>query len=189
MKKLVRFTGFFIFTALLAACALQPSGSPSVPTEQAVLVPAETATSTPVDAAANVFGPGTFTIDLPQGWDIFGPLTVENEENGAYEVFLLGENAAGSDGPGASRVAILDAGTWTVGEFVLAQCSTCPENPYESVTLGGLPATRTQIGGGGVPFMVTWYFVEKDGKLFAFAIHDPETIEPLEDVIQTIQFE
>jgi hypothetical protein len=87
-----------------------------------------------------------------------------------------------------SRVVVANASEWTPEEFALSQCSTCPENPIESLILGGLPASRTQVGGGGVPFMVTWYFIEHGDDLIALAIHDPETLEPLDEVIQSIQF-
>jgi hypothetical protein len=38
-------------------------------------------------------------------------------------------------------------------------------------------------------FMMTWYFVPYQDKLIGFAIHDPETLAPLEEVIQSKQFE
>jgi hypothetical protein len=49
-----------------------------------------------------------------------------------------------------------------------------------------MPASRTQVGGGGVPFVITWYFVEHNGNLIALAIHDQQTLEPLDAVIQSI---
>ena len=61
-------------------------------------------------------------------------------------------------------------------------CSTCPENSFEEVTVGGKPGLRTEIGGGGVPMVITWTFVENQGKLIAFAIHDPQTLAPLNAV-------
>ncbi|MEJ2758140.1 MAG: hypothetical protein P8046_06605 [Anaerolineales bacterium] len=74
-------------------------------------------------------------------------------------------------------------------DLALMQCSTCPDNGFEEVTLGGQPALRTQIGGGGVPFMVTWYYVEHGENLIGIDIHDPETLEPLTSVIESIQFQ
>ena len=66
--------------------------------------------------------------------------------------------------------------------------STCLDYPFEDVALDRRPARRTQIGGGGVPFTVTWFFIEGKDQLIALAIHDLETLEPLEEVIKTIRF-
>jgi hypothetical protein len=136
-----------------------------------------------------LFGEGTFTLALPEGWDVAGPTVAGNDPDRPYEDWALGTDPTASGGPGTSHVAILDPAQWTAEDFALAQCSACPQNPFEDVVVGGKPARRTQVGGGGVPFTITWYFVEHNGKLIAFAIHDPETLEPLEDVIASIQFE
>lgn len=174
---------------LLGACSTQPEATatpmptevPSAPTEEP---------SMPVDEPAQrVFGPGTFSLDLPDGWDVFGPVEVTTDPDRPYEVYRLGENPSASGGPGMSIVAIDREAKWTPEDFALAQCSTCPDNGFESVTIDGIPALRTEIGGGGVPMMITWTFVEHQGNFIAFAIHDPETLEPLEDVIQSIQFD
>lgn len=174
---------------LFSACSTQPEATaaplptepPSVPTE---------APAVPVDEPVErVFGPGTFSLDLPEGWDIFGPSEVTSDPDRPYEVYRLGEDPTASGGPGLSIVAIDREAKWTPEEFALAQCSTCPNNGFESITIDGIPGLRTEIGGGGVPMMVTWYFLEHQGNFIAFAIHDPETLEPLEDVIQSIQFD
>jgi hypothetical protein len=94
-----------------------------------------------------------------------------------------------SGGPGASKIIIADSATLTVDEFALAQCSTCPSHPFEEVTLGGMPARRTLVGGNGVPFTITWVFIEKNGKLIGLAIHDPDTLAPLEEVLLSIRLE
>jgi hypothetical protein len=181
------FAGLTLF--LLGACNTQPDVTkdplptdlPSVPTEEPPI---------PIDEPAQrVFGPGTFSLDLPEGWDIFGPIEVTNDPDRPYEAYHLGEDPTSSGGPGVSIVAIDRTAKWTPEDFVLSQCSTCPQNPFESVTLDGIPALRTEIGGGGVPIMITWYFVEHRGNFIAFALHDPETLEPLEETIETIQFE
>jgi hypothetical protein len=62
-------------------------------------------------------------------------------------------------------------------------------NTFESVTLAGKSAIRAQIGGGGVPFMIVWHFVEHQGNFIAFALHDPQTLLPLDNVIESVQFE
>jgi hypothetical protein len=181
MKAIPLYLVYLASILVLAAC-----GSPQyVPPEPAQS--GSTATRS-VESAQSVFGPGTFSIDLPQGWDI-ASVEISTDPNRPYTLYLLGANPTGNDGPGISRVAIADADQWTPEDFVLAQCSTCPQNGFESVTLGGKPAQRTEVGGGGVPIVTTWYFVENHGNLIAIAIHDPESLLPLEDVLASIKFD
>jgi hypothetical protein len=173
---------------VLSACASQ-TATPVAPPVTEAPQPTDVPSDPTEEPAELVFGTGTFSLDLPEGWDIFGPVEVTNDPDRPYESYRLGENPSASGGPGMSMVAIDRTASWTPEDFVLSQCSTCPESEFESITLGGVPASRTQIGGGGVPFAITWYFVEHAGNFIAFAIHDPETLEPLEEVIETIQFE
>lgn len=111
------------------------------------------------------------------------------KSGGFYKDAKLGIDPAPGGGPGNSQIVIADPKQWTPEQFAQAQCSTCPASPFENVTLGGEPVQRTQVGGGGVPFTITWYFVEHNGKLIALAIHDPETLKSLDDVIQSIRFQ
>ena len=181
MKTIPSYILYLASFLVLAACgSLQET--PSEPPQ-----PGFTITPS-VGAAQGVFGPGTFSIDLPQGWDITS-VEINTDPNRPYTLYLLGVNPTGNDGPGVSRVAIADADQWTPEDFALAQCSTCPQNAFESVNLGGKPALRTEVGGGGVPIRITWYFVENNGNFIALAIHDPESLLPLEDVLASIMFE
>jgi len=182
MKKLFIFGLIFGFLLVFSACKNQSTETPQP-------IPTDTPANISSESAINVFGTDTISLSLPAGWDIFGPLVVESASGQSYDVYMLGENPSQDEGPGVSRVVIADASEWTPDKFVLSQCSTCSPNTYESVTLAGKTVLRTQIGGGGVPFMITWYFIEHKGNLIAFAIHDPQTLEPLEDVIESIQFE
>lgn len=129
------------------------------------------------------------SIKLPQDWSALGPLEITSPGLPPYDLYILGIEPSASGGPGSSKIVIADPGPWTPELFVQAQCTTCPIQPFEDVTLGGKSAQRTQVGGGDVPILITWYFVENNGKLIALAIHDPETLEPVEDVLQSIQFE
>ena len=129
-----------------------------------------------------------FIIDLPDGWNISSE-EINSDPNRPYVLYLLGEDPTTNDGAGTSRVVIANADEWSPEEFILSQCSNCPLNPFEPATLGEIPALRTEIGGGGVPFVITWYFVEHKGKLIGFVIHDPETLLPLDEVIASIRFE
>jgi len=144
----------------------------------------------PTEAGAeSIFGPGTFNMILPLNWDVAGPETISDDSGRTYRSYSLGEDPTSSGGPGMSHVIIASAAEWTPEDLALMQCSTCPDNGFEQVTVGGKPALRTQVGGGGVPMMITWYFVESQGNLIAFAIHDPQTLEPLQEVIESIGFE
>lgn len=170
-----------------ASCNL-PSGDAEQPVVEATTEANDPAAPAPDGNPTSLFGPGTFTLNLPEGWDVTGPVPVEVGSGNSYDLWVLGIDATVNQGPGASRVAIGDAGVWSPEDFVQSQCSTCPAHEYEEVTVGGKPALRTQIGGGDVPILVTWYFVEHNGKFIALAIHDPETLEPLNEVIASIQF-
>lgn len=176
MKRSYRYVWSVCLIGFLAGCA-----SPQV-------TPTDIGAATSEEPAQNIFGEDTFIIDLPDGWDIVSE-EIRSDPDRPYVLFLLGENPTTDGGPGTSRVVIASADLWTPEDFVLSQCSTCPLNPLESTTLGGKPALRTEIGGGGVPIMITWYFVEHRGKFFAFALHDPQTLQPLDEVLTSIQFE
>ncbi len=169
---------FLISLFLLLACNF-PGVVDQVPTSP-ILTP---------DTAQSVYGPGTFSLDLPPGWDVIGPETISSDPNRSYDLYRLGVDPSSSGGPGTSHVIIASASEWTPQELALAQCSTCPPGNFEPLTIGGKPALRTQIGGGDVPILITWYYVEHRGNLIAFAIHDPESLQPLEDVLGSIQFE
>ena len=171
---------------LLAACVPSPKGT-AMPTSVKEATPVFV-TLTP-DPTRYYNPQGKFSLKLPEGWKTLGPLTVDNDPGRPFDLYILGPDPMSDGGPGTSKIIIADAKQWTVEQFVQMQCSTCAANPVDDVMLGSKPAQRTQVGGGGVPFMITWYFVENNGKLLALSIHDPETLEPLEEVIQSIQFE
>jgi hypothetical protein len=141
------------------------------------------------DSTLYHFSEGKFSLQLPEGWQAFGPTTIVNDPARPFSLYTLGVDPLNAGGPGTSKVVIADAGIWTAEQFVASQCSTCPAHQYEETALAGKRALRTEVGGGGVPFMTTWYFVEHGDKLVALAIHDPETMEPYKDVVQSIRFE
>ena len=94
-----------------------------------------------------------------------------------------------SGGPGASMIVIADAAQLTLEQFAASQCSSCPGHSPEAMTLGTVPAVRLLIGGGTVPFEKTWFFVEHQGKRIGLAIHDPDTLQPLDEVLATFRLE
>jgi hypothetical protein len=191
----IRLLPFFLIglslAVLLAACVLTPAATsiPTIPPTPTVLVASPAPATLRPDPGRYSNAEGGFSLVLPEGWSAAGPLPIDGDPQRPYNLYVLGTDPASSGGPGASKIAILDPQQWTPEDFALAQCTTCPVQPFEDVTLGGKPARRTQVGGGDVPFMVTWTFVENQGKLIALDIHDPDSLEPLEDVLQSITFE
>jgi hypothetical protein len=191
-----RFAAVLIFLTLgvlLAACNM-PSQPPLVtqPGDQPVAtVPDATlpAITEPPDAARFTIPEAGLSLQLPQGWQVAGPLPANTNTDVSFDLYMLGASPQSSSGPGASLIAVADAGAWTPQQFAQGQCSTCPEGDFQEVTLGGLPALRTEIGGGGVPFTIPWYFVENKGKIIAISILDPQTMAPLDEVLQSIRFE
>jgi len=184
---------FLTLGTLLAACNM-PTQPPLVTqpgNEPAVTVPVSTlpTASQPPDAARFTIPAAGLSLRLPDGWQVAGPLPTSASSDVPFDLYVLGANPQTSDGPGASLIAVADSAEWTPQQFVQAQCSTCPEHDFQEVTLGGLPALRTEVGGGGVPFTTTWFFVENQGKTIAISILDPQTMAPLEEVLQSIRFE
>ncbi len=127
-----------------------------------------------------------FSMTLPEGWSVAGPFDVRTEGL-AYQLYALGTDAAADGGPGMSRVVVGDASSLMVEAFAQQQCSVCPPHPVEDVALDGRPAQRVLIGGGGVPFTVEWTFVRVGGQMIGFSLHDPETLEPLADVLASVR--
>jgi hypothetical protein len=184
-----------VLTTLLSACNF-PTVTNTAPPQ---VVPTSTptleqlvATSLPTQDPTRYYNTeGGFSLKLPEGWQVSGPFEVTNDPARPYIAYLLSPSTDQSlrGGPGISRIVLADPAQWNVEKLVLDQCSTCPVNPPEEITLDGISALRTQVGGGDVPFLNTWVFVEHRGKWLGFAIHDPETLAPLEEVIQSIQFD
>jgi hypothetical protein len=83
--------------------------------------------------------------------------------------------------------------SWRVAGPLAAQADGVPYSltllGIEPEAGGGLEARGTQVGGGGVPFAVEWVLVERSGKLIGVSIHDPETLAPLENVLQSVTFD
>lgn len=184
---------FLVLVVLLAACNMpaqpplitQPGDQPAA-TAPVSTLPAVTET---LDASRFTISEAGLSLQLPQGWQVAGPLPTNTNMDVPFDLYVLGTNPQSSGGPGASLIAVADAGEWTPQQFVQGQCSTCPEGDFQEVTFGGLPALRTEIGGGGVPFTITWFFVENKGKIIAISILDPQTMAPLDEVLQSIRFE
>ena len=133
---------------------------------------------------------GDFSLVLPEGWSVLGPLPTTVPESGAaYNLYVLGAAPTESGGPGASMIVIAEASQLTLEQFAASQCSTCPAHTPQAVTLGTVPAQRLLIGGGTVPFEKSWFFFENQGMRIGLAVHDPDTLEPLDEVLATLRLE
>jgi len=177
-----------ILTLVLAALALivpacNLGGAAAPPLEAS-------ATSTASQDERYINDEGGFSMVLPEGWSVLGPLPVTVPESGAaYNLYVIGAAPTESGGPGASMIVIAEATQLTLELFAASQCSTCPAQPPQAVTLGTVPAQRLLIGGGSVPFEKSWFFFEHQGKRIGLAVHDPDTLEPLDEVLATLRLE
>jgi hypothetical protein len=172
---------FAVLALIVPACNL---GGVAAPPLEA------TATLTAAQDERYVNADGGFSLVLPEGWSVLGPLPVTVPESGAsYTLYVLGAAPTESGGPGASMIVIAEATELTPELFAASQCSTCPAYPPEAVTLGSVPAQRLLIGGGTVPFEKSWFFFENRGKRIGLAVHDPDTLKPLDAVLATLRLE
>lgn len=192
MKSTIkRFFFLNLLIVVLAACL--PTSEPTIvtptvlPTLAATAVPATPIPTAPGTRYTNA--EGQFSLQLPNGWQVLEPQIVMNDGERPYTLYVLGDNPAPSGGPGSSNIIIADTQLWTTADFVQSQCSTCPAHPIEQIVLNGVPAQQTKIGGGDVPITITWHFITHNGNLIALAIHNAETLEPLNDVLQSIQLD
>ncbi|MEJ2758139.1 MAG: hypothetical protein P8046_06600 [Anaerolineales bacterium] len=98
MKKMILITSILAILGLIAACSLSPvitnsstdQPSDNMEPEVSVEQPDDQATEPPAELPAeSVFGPDTFSLDLPAGWDVAGPLPVEDARPGSDAVLHL----------------------------------------------------------------------------------------------------
>ncbi len=173
--------GFTVLALLVPACNLGTAAAPPVEA---------TVTSTADQDERYINDEGGFSLVLPEGWTALGPLPATIPESGAgYNLYVLGAAPTESGGPGASMIVIAEAAQLTLELFAASQCATCPAHPPEAVTLGTVPAQHLLIGGGDVPFEKSWFFFEHQGKRIGLAVHDPDTLEPLDEVLATLRLE
>lgn len=175
----------FSWTAL--ACRVGSVQSPTgFPTR-----PAVSASPSSVMESSNVYfnQEAGFSVTLPEGWRAAGPFEAVADQGWPHEVYAFGVSPSLDGGPGTSLVVVGKADGFSPEAFAAQQCGTCPPHPVESTQLGGVPAERIQVGGGGVPFSVEWTFVRTKGGIVGFSFRDPETLAPLPDVLESVVFE
>jgi hypothetical protein len=189
------FIGFlFVIMVTVTACTneIPPTAESVSPTETAsvVIIPTN-ALTTGIPQSRYMNEEARISLILPDGWDVAGPFPVSITTDGSYDYHLynLGIQPEASGGPGTSHLIVADPQKLTIEAFIQDQCSTCPIHPIETVMLGDVSAKRTIVGGGSVPFEIEWFFLEHNGSLIGLSIHDPETLETLDNVLQSIRLE
>jgi hypothetical protein len=180
----IRFLFSILGLALLSACAQQMT-----PTESQVSeTPIELATPTEETIEGRYFNEqGRFSLLLPEGWDVFGPMDASSGNGLTFTLYNLGPEPDASGGPGISSIIIADSDAFTIEEFAHGQCSTCPPAPIQDIQIAGVNARQTVIGGGGVPFEITWTFFDHNGKRIGLKIQDPDTLAPLTEVLESLK--
>jgi hypothetical protein len=126
---------------------------------------------------------GGFALRLPQGW------TASRSRQALFgSVYLLGPAPLVEGDLGNSFIIIADLEEVTLEQAIDRLCGSCAQAPEtQQVLINGWVATRASIGSEGWPTL-EWTFVEHDGKLIALAIHDPVTLKPLQEVVDTLMF-
>jgi len=190
VKARLRLILLAVITTLSAlACML------TGPTQELLVTPLiESATEalepTATDTASRYFNTeAAISLVLPSGWGAAGPFAIDVPGQFEYDLYVLGISPSDSGGPGPSRLIVGDPSAMSLDSFAASQCGDCPKQPIEDAVLAGVPVRRTTIGGGSVPFRVEWMFLEHAGKVIGLSIHDPGTLESLQDVLQTLRLE
>jgi hypothetical protein len=187
MKSVARRVTALALALLLGACAAgaEPIIATDTP-EPASSLPASP--TSPAEADRYVNPDAGISLILPAGWSTSGPYPVSVGET-SYNLYLLGLDPSPNSGPGASRLIAAVDEQLSLSAFLESQCSTCPPAEVTAATLNGVPVQRAVIGGGGVPFEVEWVFLDHDGRLVGLSIHDPQTLETLTSVLETLRLE
>lgn len=172
-----------LFMLLLAACGTPtPTPFPTL-TVEPVLTPTPSPTATAVSLTTYRNDTGLFALELPSTWEV--------ERRGLTslgEHYQLGPAPVGP-GPASSALFIApadDLAADTAAEMLLCG-SGCPEKlTLEETTIAGRPALRTSLDVAGTP--LEWFFVEHEGRLIFFTLHDPETLLTRTDLLDTFSF-
>jgi hypothetical protein len=191
LHSLFRPACLLLFAWLLAACNQQfatptPAVTAEVETAEATdtlpPIPTFTPSATPVpmqeftDAAAGI------TLQLPADWQVSQPSQIA-----LGTLYNLGPEPVGP-GPYSSTFILIDTAMWDVEEAALElECGgDCQlPTPLEPAIVAGMPAQRTVIGSQG-DSPLEWFFVSHAGRLVAFSLHHPETLQTLQPVVQSL---
>lgn len=139
-----------------------------------------TATAIPLESYYNETG--GFRLQLPADWQV-----EEQGETRLGRYYRLGPPPLGP-GPASSALFIAE----NLGAEEAAQQLQCgpeacaDEVELEGATLGGRSAQRALIGEGATA--LEWFFVEAGEQLIFFTLHDPQTLQTRQDLLQTLTF-
>lgn len=127
---------------------------------------------------------GGFSLLLPPDWEVMGP-----SESKLGSQYLLGSvPLSNRQAPENSSLFVADAASLSVQEAAQLLCAGCAPAPeLEETILNGLGAWLAVVGGVDLPEL-EWFFVQGNGKTIFFSIHDPDTLETLDGVVQTFGF-
>jgi hypothetical protein len=151
---------------LLIACAQQPPAPAPAPSPEANYINEE-------------YG---FAVNLPEGWQA---TRVSSWREGVYQVLFSA--GPGYSGPANSVVMVVDDPNLSTKDFLTILNGGVLPTDLANTTLAGLPARRGTVGGNGSP-PLQFVIVEREGKLYYVDFHDPQSLEPLEDVIASFHF-
>jgi hypothetical protein len=151
---------------LLVACARQPPAPTPAPPLEANYIHED-------------YG---FAVNLPEGWQASSE---SSWREGVHQVLFSAR--PGQSGPANSVVMVVDDPDLSANEFLTILNGGVMPATLANTTLAGLPARRGTVGGNGSP-PLQFVLVEREGKLYYVDFHDPESLEPLEDVIASFQF-
>lgn len=171
---------------LLTACRQAPAGelgSVVPPTAMPTALPTLTPT-TPANQIYRDVDAG-FSLNVPDDWVIGPPrLTALGRQ------VMLGPAPLGP-GPASSTLLVADAANLDIETAALQlECGgDCPDElVWHETTIDDRPARRTLIGAGG-PAPLEWHFLEHNGRLIFFTLHDPATLVSRDDLVATLRLD
>ena len=120
-----------------------------------------------------------FSLLIPVDWQV---------ETLLGQKTLLGPPPLAEDSPASSAIFVADAAAINPAQVLDRLCAgNCPQVQLQDAALGGQPVQVATVSGSGQP-PLTWYFVERDGRLIYFSLHHPQTLEPLYGPLNTLTF-
>jgi len=123
---------------------------------------------------------GGFSLVLPPNWVVQGPISTSLGSH-----YLLGPPTLEQAGPSNSSILVANAGQFSPEEVAAQLCGGCTSLPaLQDAVVNGVEAKLATIGGEGAPAL-EWVFVQNEGKLICLSIHDPETLQSLDGVVQS----
>ena len=124
-----------------------------------------------------------FALEIPEGWVVTEPQTTP-----LGEMVLLGLGEPTSGDPMVSTILVADSSKIRAVEAVnLLQCGTltCQERVSLGITeIGGLDARQAVIGSENTPDL-EWFFIDYNGRLVYFSLHDPTTLQTLQPIVDS----